>query len=259
MDSVDTIEKTRVFKGEGLRATCFFPRRKNLLVCFDHRRDNRNGFPNIVGGALDLKRFGTAILNIHTSANDWFLNADLPLLRRAARRFTRGFDTVTAHGFSMGGYAALLLAPDLRLTYATIISPQYSIQPSRVPFEKRYLEDATQIDPQFDQFDLEYAKTLKGALLYDPLWIKDRMHKKLICNDFPRLTPIPFWTGGHPAIKVINANDKWPSLMREVAKPRPQASEMMRLHKSLRAGFAHYKNSMNNHLSMRKHSKLRIL
>jgi S-formylglutathione hydrolase FrmB len=45
-------------------------------------------------------------------------------------------------GFSMGGYGAFRFARATNATYVTAISPQFSIHPDVVPFDKRYGADA---------------------------------------------------------------------------------------------------------------------
>jgi len=248
-------DPTLVFQGDHLRAACYFPNRSRLIVCFDHWRAEREGFPTQIAGAQGLEKYGCAVLNIHSRKNDWLLNAELPDLRRSLDQFCSRYNDVTAFGFSMGGYSALLLARNLHLDRAILISPQYSIQPHMVPFERRYLKEATAIRTDLDRFDLEYGQTLLGAVIYDPLWKEDRAHKKLICNDFPALTPVPFWAGGHPAIKMVYEERNWGYFLTEVANPDPDMTRFMKLHKPLRANSDRYFRAMNNHLGTRAKSR----
>ena len=244
-----------VFDGAHLRATCYFPDRARLIVCFDHWRQERDGFPTRIAGAQGLEKFGCAVLNIHSHRNDWMLNAELPELRAALQDSCSTYTDVTAFGFSMGGYSALLLARNLHLARAILISPQYSIQPTIVPFERRYLKEATAIRTDLDRFDLEFGKTLRGAVIYDPLWKEDRAHKKLICRDFPALTPVPMWAGGHPAIKMIYEARRWGEFLAQVAQPDPDMTRFMKLHKTVRAKSDRYFRAMTNHLAVRSNQR----
>ncbi|MCP3969874.1 MAG: alpha/beta hydrolase [Rhodobacteraceae bacterium] len=232
-----------LFSGQHLRATCLWPDRPRLIVRFDIWRASRNGFPEQSTGSV-LEPYGCACLTIHTARNDWFLNPDLPELRRVLRGFCADFTSVTGFGFSMGGYAALLFAPDLNLGQAVLVSPQYSIRPELAPFENRYRHEAQQIEAHRHRFDTGHGRTLRGALLYDPLWGIDRQHQQLICSEFPALWPVPLWAGGHPAVKIIHDAGKWPNFLQEVAAETVRPGRFLRLHKAARESSEIYFQAM---------------
>ncbi len=240
-----------VFSGDRLRATCAWPDRGRLVVRFDFWRADRSGF-GIAPPGNSFGRSDCACLTIETAANDWFLNADLPALRRALGHFSARFDQATGFGFSMGGYGVLLLAPDLGLTQAILVSPQYSIRAEIAPFENRYPAEARLIDAHQDHLNLEYGRHLRGAVIHDPAIRADRLHKALICDAFPGLTPVPLSFGGHPALGAVHDAGRFHRILNEVLCEDVRPAAFLHSHRQARRVSRTYRAGLGRYLDRRR-------
>lgn len=111
-------------------------------------------------------------------AEDWHQNDDFFDAMRACRTYFGKTVAITSYGFSMGGYGAMLGAPALQACRAVAVSPQSSIDPKAVRFERRY-------NPQWAAMGTwkhDLRATISGdaaeyVVLYDPLHRLDRKHE----------------------------------------------------------------------------------
>ena len=136
------------------------------VITFDCYHDARTlarpGF-----GEAYFQGHGISATHLLTRDNDWFQHPELPDALAAMRAAASGAGPVLAYGSSMGAYAAVRFADAVGATAALALSPQYSIDPAKVPF------------------------------VYDPYSL-DRRHAELIARDTPiQGIRLPF--GGHPA------------------------------------------------------------
>ena len=190
------VQSEIVFAGEHLRAVCFNPRAEQLVVSFDYFEQSRcGGFSALspMQAALDL---GRANLRVQTARNDWFLNAETEALRLALWQFCARFESVRAIGMSMGGFGALLFAHELRLSQALLVSPQRSILPDRVPWDRRW----ARIGQGLPRAQIHPRAGLAGVTLFDPSNALDRRHAREIGQVFTEIEPVAVPFGGHPAI-----------------------------------------------------------
>lgn len=230
----------RVFDGAFLRADLYGNGRRGLFVSFDHYRPDRAGFPAMapVQTALEL---GYASLVISTAANDWFLNPDLPALRLAVADVSRRFCVVRAIGFSMGGYGALQLSRDLRLSFATLWAPQVSIRPDLAPFETRFRHEAGRTDRVADQLRVHLAPALQGIVLCDPFaHPAERKHARAVQALAPGLgiAALPF--SGHPPTRVAMAGGVYQPLLRAAITGNITPAMIRSVHTSHRWGSEQY-------------------
>jgi hypothetical protein len=192
-----------LFAGDHLRAELHNPDADVLFVTFDRWRRDRNGFAAWAPSTKVAER-GFAELIIKTAQNDWYLNPDLPDLRRAVKAATGRYRTVRCFAFSMGAYAALLLSRSLRLRHAVLVSPQWSPFPDQPPFDPQYRRETMSLDPALGDLAQVMADRLRGVVLYDPLANPaDRGHARLILNHAPRLHGVAMPLAGHPATQVL--------------------------------------------------------
>ena len=77
---------------------------------------------------------------------DWHQHAEFFTTTEACRAFFGPSPDVTAYEFSMGGYGALLGAKALDARRAIAVSPQSSIDPAAVRFERRDGEQWAKMD-----------------------------------------------------------------------------------------------------------------
>src|SRR5580692_2443694 len=143
------------------------------VITFDGYTDNRS---------LDRPGFGEDFfrsrsidaVHIISRENDWYQHAAMSAVTEIVAELTKPYRRVVAYGSSMGGYGAIRFGGMAGASVALAISPQFSIDPRTVQFERRWKADADRID-----FALE--RTLRAPfvetsyIVYDPL-DADRRH-----------------------------------------------------------------------------------
>lgn len=232
-----------VFSGNRLRALCFNPTGSELIVSFDHLRERSTaGFapPRALQFALEM---GYAHLQVQTAQNDWYLNNELNDLRFALARFSAPFKAARAIGFSMGGYAALLMARELRLQQVLLVSPQISVLRNRVPWENRWSWVGDQIDSALDRLDL--PKGLSGVSLFDPFGVhEDRRHAWEIASLCPQIVPVAIPFGGHPASAQLEKARLVRPLIESLVRGRSDPPTLHGLRRRMRAALPAYRASI---------------
>jgi hypothetical protein len=105
----------------------------------------------------------------------------------------------------MGGYGLLRFASALRLTRAVLVSPQMSIHPEVVPWDRRYRRDAAGFDREVGDLGSRRSERVTGVTLFDPFRPLDREHARRIARMFPGIAPVALGFGGHPATHAIGS------------------------------------------------------
>lgn len=164
------------------------------VVTFDCYHDDRTlarpGF-----GEEYFARHGIGATHLLSRDNDWFQYPELPDALAAMRAAGSGAGQVLAYGSSMGAYAAVRFADAAGATAALALSPQYSIDPARVPFERRWGQDQRRLRP-LPALDGPIRSRVRPVVAYDPHGM-DRFHADRIARDTPiRRLRLPF--AGHP-------------------------------------------------------------
>lgn len=136
---------------------------------------------------------------VHLLCRDsaWFQDFELGEALAAIRAACADATRVLAYGSSMGGYAAIRFADAVGAHAVLALSPQYSVDPKRAPFETRWIEARRRIafDPAIDG---PIRCAARAAIVYDPTIAEDRAHADLIAADVP-VTRLPLDHAGHPA------------------------------------------------------------
>lgn len=91
---------------------------------------------------------GISHITVLATGPHWYNYLDMREALVEVSAATVGAHRIMTYGSSMGGYAALRFATHVGATTALALSPQYSIDPARVPFDMRWLADGRQIDWQ---------------------------------------------------------------------------------------------------------------
>lgn len=164
------------------------------VVTFDCYHDDRTldrpGF-----GEDYFARHGIAATHLLSRDNDWFQYPRLPDALAAMRAAAAGAGSVLAYGSSMGAYAAVRFADAVGATAALALSPQYSIDPAKVPFERRWGQDQRRVRA-LPGLDGPVRCRIRPVVAYDPCGM-DRPHADLIARDTPiQRLRLPF--AGHP-------------------------------------------------------------
>ena len=162
----------------------------------DAHEPPRGGF-----GEAFLDENGFDAIHVISRSNAWYQYADMPAAL-AAIAAAAGAATRVTYGLSMGAYAAVRFARDLQADRAIAISPQYSIDPRAVPFEKRWSEFGAKIPFLWDWPPPDAGTGPEVAAIYDPHNL-DIRHVALIAAHHPvRHIPVPY--GGHPVTALLS-------------------------------------------------------
>ena len=240
-----------LFAGDHLRAEVHNPDAEVLFVTFDRWRRDRDGFAGWAPSTR-VAAAGFAELIIKTAQNDWYLNPDLPSLRRALKAYTGRFRTVRSFAFSMGAYAALLLSRPLRLRHAVLVSPQYSPFPDLAPYDTRYRREAQALDMDMGDFAEVVAPKLRGVILFDPLTHPiDRAHARLILAQVPRMVGVAMPLAGHPATQILLETAEYAKLRALAFGAEADPVLYHALHVRARGGSALYKTRLAERMALR--------
>jgi tetratricopeptide (TPR) repeat protein len=144
---------------------------------------------------------GIAAIHILSRENDWYQHEEMADIVAAIRQATRGVGRIMTYGSSMGGYAAIRFAEALGAQAALALSPQYSIDGAKVPFERRWREEGRRIRYR-EEVDGRIRASIRPVVAYDPTGI-DRLHVERIAADVDIVRlPLPY--AGHPAGTILS-------------------------------------------------------
>lgn len=185
-------ENVRVVRTPGTRSDVVF-------VTFEAHQENPSPDRQAFGEKF-LRDNGFTAYHFLANDNFWFQYPEMEEVLTAVRADIGPGPEIVAYAVSMGGYAAIRFAGLLGVSRILTFSPQYSIDPARVPFEKRW-------DRLFDrprQVLWEHLMVPRGVpvyLFYDP-HNRDRHHVRLLEKeaDVVRVR-VPY--AGHATITVL--------------------------------------------------------
>ena len=168
---------------------------RRRVVTFDSYHEqpgvDRPGF-----GEAFLLSEGITAFHVMSHRNDWFQYTEIPTVLQAIKSACAGADHVLSYGSSMGGYAALRFAAAIGADAALALSPQYSLDPRKAPFETRWASDRRRI---------RFIKALEAPIHqvplmvvgYDPTLATDLAHVRCLEREIHlQSVPLPF--AGHP-------------------------------------------------------------
>lgn len=224
----------RVFDGAHLRATLFNPDAPDLFVSLRQRIDEDGAF-DAPAPVRTFTDHGFAHLHLQTRTNDWFVNGDTPGLDAALAKLAPRYESVRGIGFSMGGYGLLRFARALRLGQALLVSPQVSIHPDVVPWDRRYRQHAAGFDRALGDLARHGLPDLRGLVIFDPFRPLDRRNAEMIGALHPKMRAARLGCGGHPATRVIRSGGRFGALQRMLRKGWLGPGRVTALHRGLRA------------------------
>lgn len=130
------------------------------------------------GEPLFLKR-GRSVISILQKKTNWFQNPGFFSAMARIREFVGPKVDLICYGGSMGGYGAILGAGALAATKVVAYCPQFSVDRSVTPFERRYTTQAAEIGTFIWDVGDHYSASTQYLILYDPTHKVDRRHRAL--------------------------------------------------------------------------------
>lgn len=162
------------------------------VVTFDSFTDSRT-LERLGFGEAFFHSRGIDAIHVIARDNDWYQYPEMEAAMHQLRAVTSDYSRVVTYGSSMGGYAAIRLAGLAGAQCALAMSPQYSIDPAIVQFERRW-EQGARFQPVWER-RLPLPKLAEAYIVYDPNDL-DGWHAALFQRDFT-FTPVPLMQAGH--------------------------------------------------------------
>lgn len=164
------------------------------VVTFDNHSIGA-GFDRPGFGEHFLQREGISAIHVLGRGDDWYQYRGIMRAIKAVRVATAGARRIVAYGSSMGGYAALRLGRRLGADAALALSPQWTINPDKAPWEQRWASDSARID-WLETLDGPIPPMRQAVVAYDPIG-DDARHVDAIAAEVP-IVPLAIPHGGHP-------------------------------------------------------------
>ena len=205
------------------------------IVTFDNHSIGP-GFERPGFGEAFLRDEGYSALHILGWGDDWYQYPDVPRALAIAAKFLRGAERIVTYGSSMGGYAAIRFARMLGAHAAIALSPQYSIDPAVVPWERRWIDDGVWIDWR-PEWRTAIAPCPRSILIFDPRL--DGRHAAMIAAEAPCLL-LPLPRAGHPVGSFLATGDLLRPLLRDVLADRFDSASWHRRARRGRSANPHY-------------------
>ncbi len=128
-------------------------------------------------GARSFVKRGIAHVSVFHRDEDWHQHDEFFAAMRTCRAFFGPRPQLTSYGFSMGGYGALLGAQALDAGRAIAVSPQSSIDPGAVRFERRYAAQWAKMAGWRHDLSAHMDGHRTYIVMYDPLHRQDAKHE----------------------------------------------------------------------------------
>ncbi len=169
-----------------------------VFVTFDSFSESfqtsRKGF----GEAFFLKH-GLEAFHVIPRLNGWYQHPEMREALERVRAHVGAEREIITYGSSMGGYAAFRFSGLLNAARVLAFSPQFSADPARVPWERRWRLARIGLPSLWDDLPVSPAGHL--FLFYDPQ-SPDRRHARLMSRQMTsHHVRLPH--GGHPCIAML--------------------------------------------------------
>jgi hypothetical protein len=189
------------------------------IVCFEYLMPSPS-----LEGEFTAERFlrhrGLNAIGVLAAENDWFQHDEIEAVVTAIREAVPGYELI-GYGGSMGAYACINFADRLGLQRVIAVCPQYSIDPSRAPWETRWRQEVAGIHAsggfRHDRID-KVSPPVEGWLVYDPGSL-DAQHAQAILNHH-RLKIVPVRFGQHQEMRMLQQADLFTPMLLDMIANR---------------------------------------
>lgn len=132
--------------------------------------------------------------------NDWYQAPEVLEAFGRIRHVLEGYRKVISYGASMGAYACLNFSTLLQADICFAMSPQFSVDPQIVPWERRWQGDRARIRFLHDDINGSLSHRTRHILMFDPGGI-DARHVGLVEPE--RIRKVPLRHSGHFTLNTI--------------------------------------------------------
>lgn len=173
------------------------------IVTFDNYGIGQ-GFDRQGFGETFLRHSAVSAIHVMGRGEDWYQYPEMSEAMATVRGVTAGAGRVMTYGSSMGGYAAIRFANAVGADAVLAISPQYSLDPLKVPFEARWRQEAERIDWR-PEIDGAINCSCVPIVVFDPLGADGR-HVDMIAAE-TAIQRFPLRYSGHPSATYLSELD----------------------------------------------------
>jgi hypothetical protein len=121
-----------------------------------------------------LERERIDCIAVQRRKSDWFQVTEFHEVLDAIRAHLPAGRPVVTYGASMGGYGALLASGPLGAARVVAVTPQYSLEPDVVPFERRWRREAAEIGRFIHDIDRCISGSAHITVIFDPRIVDGR-------------------------------------------------------------------------------------
>lgn len=146
---------------------------------------------------------GVSQIAVIGAGNDWYNYPDMRDALATIRAALKDAQRIMTYGSSMGAYAAIRFAGAVDADACLALSPQYSINPAKAPFETRWPEEAATICWREDIDGRIDTGRCVPVVVFDRK-SEDARHVELIAADTP-IIPVAIPYGAHPITTYLQA------------------------------------------------------
>lgn len=195
---------------------------------------------------------GYDLLVVKCSLNNWYQDMSAATMKSVVDQLPPYPDIIT-YGSNMGGYGALYFAETVGARTCIVMSPQFAIDRTLVPFETRWSADAARVKTQHQPLDQILARSRATIyMVYDP-HTPDRHHAEMIQTTGRRVYPVPVPYVGHPAEVALDEMGLLGDLFDRLVSGSPRAAaSIIRKRRRRRTKSPSYLNALAQ-LCLRKH------
>lgn len=187
-------------------------------------------------------RHGISTVHVVNGRNRWYHEPDWRRAMDAVRAATASYARVVTYGSSMGGYAALRFADHVGADACLALSPQYSRDPKKVPFEDRWKPHRR--GKWLPELSGPLAGNIPAVVVYDSAMRAERRHVELIAGDMP-VQRLALPHAGHPAGTYLLECGVLEELVLGVARGEIDLASLRRRARSNRRRSAQYHLAMS--------------
>lgn len=176
-------------------------------------------------------------VHVVNGRNRWYHEPDWREAIAAVRDAAKGYARVVSYGSSMGGYAALRFADRIGVATALALSPQYSPDPRKAPFEKRWRQRRR--ERWLPELSDPLPAAIPAIVAYDPMFPAERLHLERIALEM-RVDSLSLPYAGHASAAFLSECGLLTEFVLSVVRGTADLAAVRRLARARRKHSLHY-------------------
>ena len=154
-------------------------------------------------GERFLQPRGVSAFHFVSKWDHWYQPASVRQGAEIVKALIRqhGYSRVVTYGASMGGFGAAAFSGVLEADAVIMIAPQYTIDSTKPPYERRWIPEARKIEFLFDDLAHQIRPEARKTVVFDPYSL-DRPHAELFAQA-PNTEQLHIPFGGHTPGRVL--------------------------------------------------------